>query len=258
MKKCFLGAAALLLPALCQAQFARTNDQLVVPPEYRTDIEKQRLDIIAGSSYLRGNVDSYSVNGGLRYALKMNQRNTLFVDADGMYTEFSRETKLDNTRGSALYIHAVKPSLNIYGWTAHGRNQFLDLKYRTTNGAGLCFHSFMPPVFSQFLAAFGPAFEYALYGDNTEKRFLRANGRLNFRIPLGDTVTIGEDFIYFGDMADFSDYRIYNEFYIQFAIKPEKLSFRITLTDEYENRPFMGVKNNDFTMTQGLVMHLGK
>ncbi|MFA5162426.1 MAG: DUF481 domain-containing protein [Elusimicrobiales bacterium] len=252
----FLVSALLAsaLPGPCMAQFMRADDQLVVPPEYRTSAEKQTLDIIAGSSYLRGNVDSYSVNGGLRYNLK----NTLYIDADAMYTEFDRETKLDKARANALYIYSVKPSLNIYGWASYGRNKFLDLKRRNTGGAGVCFHNFMPAVFSQFLLAFGPAYEYALYDNNSDKSMLRANGRINFRIPLGGLAELGGDFIYFGDTADFSDYRIYNETFILFAIRPDKLSFRISLTDEYENRPFAGVKNNDFTMTQSLVVHLGK
>jgi len=246
-----------LLPGLCRAQLSRTDDQYVLPPEYRP-AKKHSLDITAGSSYMSGNVDSLAVNGGLHYTLEMSRRNSVFLDGDGMLTKFNRQTLLDKRRATALYIFSAKPAMNIYAWTSYGHNRFLELDRRTTSGAGLCFHNFMPSVFSQFLVSAGPAYEYARYYDREEKRFLRANGRLNFMIPAGSFATIGEDFIYFGDTKNFGDYHFYNELYLQLTIKPDTLSYRLALVDEYENRPFAGVRSNDFSMTQGLVLHLGK
>ena len=104
----------------------------------------------------------------------------------------------------------------------------------------------------------GVAPEYALYYGGTQSRKFRANSRLVFRIPVSSFLSIGDDFIYFASFNDFSDYRIYNETFADFAIVTDKLSYRVTLTDEYENDPFPGIQNNDFTFAQGLSVHFGK
>ncbi|MFA6583926.1 MAG: DUF481 domain-containing protein [Elusimicrobiaceae bacterium] len=239
------------------AQAARTDDQRQTPPELWTSVEKQKLEIFANASRLTGNVDSSSFGGSLRYALKINPANSLFVEGASAYSAFNGSTQLEKSRISALYAYALSPSVNAYVWTAHAQNKFLNLHYRTTNGTGLCLHGFGGKIFDPILLSAGVAPEYELYYGGTQNRKFRANGRVVFRIPVGDFMTIGEDFIYFASFNNFSDYRIYNETYAELAIT-EKLSYRITATDEYDSRPFSGVKNNDFTLAQGLVVHLGK
>ncbi len=238
--------------------FARMDDLRASPPELWFNVEKQKLDIMASGNYMDGNTESRSVGGSLRYARKINQTNSLFVEGDNSYTSFSGNTLMDKFRGSVLYVYAAGPGVNIWAWSTHAHNYFLKLKYRTANGAGLCFHGFMPDIFSPSLVSVGILPEYARYDTGYETRIWRANGRLNFRIPVSGSMEIGNDFLYYGDVSDFSNYRIYNEFYAQFTIKPEKLSLRLALSDEYDSRPFAGVKKNDFSMTQSLVFHLGK
>jgi hypothetical protein len=39
-------------------------------------------------------------------------------------------------------------------------------------------------------------------------------------------------------------------------ITPQRLSFRTTLSDEYDSSPRPSVKRNDFTVNEALVIHL--
>ena len=69
-------ACLVVMPVLAMAQ-TRTNDQRQTPPELWTNVENYKLELSANASRVTGNVDSSSFGGDLRYALKMNQRNSL-------------------------------------------------------------------------------------------------------------------------------------------------------------------------------------
>lgn len=237
---------------------SRTDDQRQTPPELWTNVDKQKLVIFANANRNTGNVDSTSYGGNLRYALKFDDRNALFAEGSAAYSAYAGKTQMENGRLSALFVNAIAPSWNAYLWASAGQNRFLNLHYRTTEGAGLCYHGFWSAVFKPIMVSAGVAPEYAKYYGGSDYRKFRANARIVFRIPVTSFMSIGNDFIYFASFNNFSDYRIYNETFADFPIVADKLSYRITAVDEYENDPFPGIKNNDFTLTQGLVFQFGK
>ncbi|MCX5789499.1 MAG: DUF481 domain-containing protein [Elusimicrobia bacterium] len=59
-------------------------------------------------------------------------------------------------------------------------------------------------------------------------------------------------------LTDFHNYRLYTEIYLQLKVTEELLSFRVTWTDEYDSRPFPGIKPNDSSLNYTLVVHFGK
>jgi len=254
-------AAVLLLmtPSFALAQYSRTADQRQTPPELWNELEKQKLDIGFSANRVTGNVDSTFVGGSLRYGLRINGRNTILAEGSTAYNTYGGAITLDKRNISLLYTYSLTPWLNAYGWTAHAQNLFLSLRYRTTNGAGFCAHGpLLYGILDPVAFSLGVAPEYARYYDGEQSRKFRANARLVFRIPVSDTLTIGEDLVYFVKSDEFADFRIYSEAYADLVILPGKLSYRVTVTDEYDNRPFPGIKDNDFTLSQGLVVHLGK
>jgi len=253
----FILCALAFCPAKGNAQFSRMGDQRQTPPELWTDLVRQRLEVGLNAARVTGNVDSTLVAGTLRYAWKIDPRNSLFLEGATAYNTYGGTVTLDKRNISALYTYALAPWLNAYAWSAHAQNLFLDLKYRTTNGAGLCVHG-TTGVMKPVMFSLGAAPEYARYYNGEIKRKFRANSRLVFKIPVGDILTLSEDFIYFASFNDFADYRIYNEVYADLSIIADRLSYRLTVVDEYDNRPLSGIKRNDFTFTQGLVVHFGK
>ncbi|PIS46554.1 MAG: hypothetical protein COT17_07880 [Elusimicrobia bacterium CG08_land_8_20_14_0_20_51_18] len=66
------------------------------------------------------------------------------------------------------------------------------------------------------------------------------------------------DFTYTPRTADFSDYRIYSEFFLEFKVWKDKIAFRMTASDEYDSDPYAGVKKNDFGFFHSLVVKFSK
>ena len=237
--------------------YSRSDDVRVKPPQaYAGSTDK--LDIEGGFSYMEGNVDSRSLNGAVNYKVELSSRTELMVDGAANYSTFGDSTTMEKLHGSALYAYHLQPHWNLFAVSTHAHNRFLSLNYRTTNGAGICAHSFMPGPFDLFLLSLAVTPEYAYYSDRTIDRTTRALARLNFTAHPTDYLSIGFDGMYLPSFQDFGDYRLYAETFAQFKITPQTLSYKVTLSDEYDSAGRPGIKLNDFTATQAIVVHLGK
>lgn len=206
---------------------------------------------------MKGNVDHVGIGGGIDYMNRLNDKNQLFLEGDASYTSFADNILMDNMKASALYAYSVKPRLNLFLTSTHAKNRQLKLDYRTGNGAGACLHGFAPDIFKPILLSLAVTSEHEAFSDGSSHDALRALLRLNFKAPLTDYVSLGSDLMYTPALSTFSDHRFYLETFFQFKITPEKLFFRVTLADEYDSTPRLGVRRNDFAINYSLGLHLG-
>jgi len=149
--------AVVLGPVPSGAQnYARTDDLRTRPPELWFPWKEYGLDLRAGGSYLQGNVRSNSFSGGIEFTEKLARSQQVFVEGAQDYAKFNDNIVLDKTRGSLLYAYAPKPHWNLFALSTQARNRFLQIHYRTMNGGGVCYHSFLSG-FEHILASLADA-----------------------------------------------------------------------------------------------------
>lgn len=253
-------AAAFLAAALqpAAAQFTRTEDLRVRPPEAWQPHKVYGLTLSLGGGYLNGNVKNYSFNGGLEFDWKPAESHSLFLQAADNYVKYGDAAVTDKSRGSLLYAYAVKSRLNVFLQTTHSHDKFRSVKYRMTNTLGVCYHNFLPGVFKPVMLSAGLTPEYEKNSVGDVKRDFRLTGRVNFATALTPSVNMGGDVIYTPRTADTGDYRVYSEGFLEFKVWKESVAFRITATEEYDSAPFPGVRKNDFGLTHALVVKFAK
>lgn len=257
MKQLIVAALLLACPRGAWAQFSRGEDIRTKPPERWAPVTKLGLDLRGGGSYLSGNVRQTGYFGGLEYIQKFASRHQFMLEGAEDYSKFNDVKVMDKSRGSVLYAYSLAPRWNAYAASTQGQNRFTRIRYRTTNGAGLCYHSFVP-FLNPVLVSAAVTPEYEAFFGGGQRHTTRATGRLNFGVPVSEHASLNTDFWYLPSLTDFHNYRLYTEIYLQLKVTEELLSFRVTWTDEYDSRPFPGIKPNDSSLNYTLVVHFGK
>lgn len=257
MRKALL-SALLFCAAPAAAQFTRTEDLRVRPPEAWKPHEVYGLDLSLGGSYLNGNVRSRSFTGGLEFDYKPAERHSLYLQASDSYVKYGDAAVTDKSKGSLLYAYAVKPQWNLFLQTTHSHDKFRSVLYRMTNTAGVCHHNFLPGVLKPVMVSAGLTPEYEKDASGVIRRDMRGTARVNFSTQVTDTVKLNGDFIYTPRLSDTGDARVYSEGFLEFKVWKESVAYRVTATSEYDTRPAPGVKRGDFGLTHALVIKFSK
>ncbi|MCX5794198.1 MAG: DUF481 domain-containing protein [Elusimicrobia bacterium] len=261
--RCLFAVASALFafalgPAPSRAQnYARTDDLRTRPPELWFPWQEYGLDLRAGGGYLQGNVRSNSFSGGAEFTAKLARDHQVFLEAAEDYARFGDNIVLDKTKGSVLYAYSVQPRWNLFALSTQARNRFLQVRYRTMNGGGVCYHSFLPG-FDHILASYAVTPDYEAFNSGLIRQTVRSQARLNFAFPVSPFAKVGADFIYMPSFSEFANYVIYSETYLQLKVTKDRLSFKIAFIDEYDSRPFAGIQKNDRTLNYSLLMHFGR
>jgi len=258
LKKLAFAAVLLTVSCLAQAQFTRTEDLRVRPPEAWKPHQLYGLDFVLGGGYLNGNVRNFSLNGGLEFDWKPAGKHSVFVQASDNYVKYGDAAVTDKAKGSLLYAYALKPHLNLFLQTTHSHDEFRSVNYRMTNTAGVCFHNFLQGLLKPVMLSAGLTPEYEENSDGTISRDLRGTARFTYASALTDTVKLNTDFLYIPRLADAADYRLYLETFFELKVWKDAVAFRITVSEEYDSRPYPGVKKNDFGLAHALVVKFAK
>jgi hypothetical protein len=249
---------AVTLPSLQQARAeSRVADTLPEAPEHRSTAKNVSLELVAGGAYLQGNVENLAGNGSLSLVAKLAERHQIFVDASGTYSKFGTKVVMDRQQGALMYALALQTHLNVFVYTTHARNRFLDLDYRTSNSLGLCWHNFAPTISRVILLSIGLTPEYQRWRDQTSEFAWRGTARLAFDVDVNAYTSTGLDATYTPVLHSLQAFRVFGTAYAQAKITPEVLSFRLAITDEYDSRPRRGVRKNDLSIVPSLVVKLG-
>ena len=256
-----LAVTAVLLSVLggaARAQFTRTEDLRVRPPEAWKPHELYGLDLTLGGGYLNGNVKNFSLAGGLEFDWKPAARHSIFVQASDNYVKYGDVAVTDKSKGSLLYAYALKPHLNFFLQTTHSHDKFRSVNYRMTNTAGVCFHNFLKGGLKPLMLSAGLTPEYEENNDGTIARDFRGTARATFSSALTGTVKFNGDVLYTPKISSTADYRVYSEAFLELKVWKDSIAFRITASDEYDSKPYAGVKMNDFGLSHALVVKFAK
>ena len=260
-KNCFTAIFCFsLILALSGCVFAdsRLEDTRARPPERWAPIKDYGMDAELGGMRMQGNVDRMDINSSLDFRTTYRERHQLFLEWDSDYTTFGGNEKFDKIRGSILYAYALQPHVNIFIHSTYGHNDALKLRYRTKNGfPGVCFHDYFKNIFSTFMVSTSFVTVHEAYKNGVERAINRMGNRLNFSGPISEHTSYSSDFYYVPRFKNFRDYYMSWVSYLEFKITPDRLSFRVTVADEYESKPVVpGIRRNDLSMRYSVIMHL--
>jgi len=250
-----LVAAALAAGSPAQAQ-SRTSDLIPEAPERRATTGNVGLTASLGGAYIEGNVEGRVIAGQAAFVARAG-RHQFFSDARGEYRRFGELFLGDRQEGSLLYAYAVRPWLNVYAYSTHARNRFLELDYRTSNSLGVCFHSFLAPTVDAILVSLGATPEYERWSDGARERTWRSTARLQIEEAMTKTSRVGLDVTYTPSLGDVGDYRLFGGSFLEVNITPALLRFRLTIEYEYDARPRPGVLRQDLRVLPSLALVLG-
>lgn len=247
----------LLFAGTAAAQ-ARTEDVRVKPPESWPKRESYGLELNLGASYSEGNTEHRGLSGGLDFNTTLGGTHQFFVQASKDYAGYGGSAVVDKDKGAFMYAYRLADRWNVFMTSTHARNKMLKLNYRTANGVGVCFHNFWRGALDPVLLSLAVTPEYEKFDDGAERGPVRGSLRLNFKRAATPHMSLGADLMYMPRLSEASDYRLFGEAYAQFKITDDALSFRVSVTDEYESRPRPGVKYNDLSTGAAVVLKLGK
>jgi len=253
-----IAALIFLMCGNVSAQFTRTEDLRVRPPEAWKQHDLYGLDLSVGGGTLSGNVDSKSFYGSLEFDLKPAERHSVFVQASDNYVSYGGDEQTDKSKGSLLYAYALTGNYNAFFQTTHSHDRFLGVHYRMTNTVGICHHNFLPGILRPIMVSAGLTPEYNDDYEDGVKNEFRGTLRINFNMPVTGNIRFKGDIIYSPLFSDMSDYRVYSEGFVEFDVWKEAMAYRITVTGEYDSSPASNVKKSDFGLMQALVFRFSK
>lgn len=253
-------AAALLAPAgarLVHADmFSQADDIRVAAPEEKSVMNKWRVNTDIGGQWLDGNTDNEMVSLGLAAGLSIDQENEVFLDVEGVYSDFNDTVVLDKQKASLLYAYKAAPKWNVFYFTTHAHNRFLSLDYRMTHAAGLCRHGLLPG-WERALVSLALLDEREWWADDVSESKLRAALSLNCRKKISEHAYVAFEADYFPSLNEFSDYRAYGELYLELKVTEERVAFRVSLSQEYDSKPREGIRKSDIAVMPSLSFKFG-
>jgi len=253
-------ATFLVVSLWCVSSWAaesRVGDTVPEAPERRERERDARLKLSLGGTYAAGNVDNVALRGKLDAFWRVAAGHELFVDGSGIYSAFGGAAVLDRQRGALLYAWAAHDNINLFAYTTHARNRFLELDYRTSNSLGVCWHGFLPDVFGVLLVSIGVTPEYEMWQGSDNELELRGTLRLDFDLALNEYAKVGLDVTFTPVFADPGDFRVFGDAFVEVKVSEKMFSLRLAFLDEYDSRPRSGVERNDFAIVPELVIEIG-
>lgn len=203
-----------------------------------------------GFATAQGNSESLLVTADLASDYRGTE-NELFLHLGGAYGENAGETNAENARASAQYNRLF--SERWYGAVAT-RLQYDSVAlvdYRVAPRAALGYY-FVRTDAVQLSFEAGPGYLWEEVGGLAADYFtVEALQKLSWKIT--DTISIGETLGYIGSPEDFNDYLILATAFVDVAMT-DRVSFRASVTNTFDNTPAAGAKSNDLILTGGIAV----
>lgn len=171
------------------------------------------------------------------------------IRASALVNGVSAETA-EAVRGGVSYDHNVSPRLFINVFNDYEYDRFQNLDLRFVIGGGLGYH-FVKTERSTFDLLGGVDFNHSTFNTPLTRSTAEAYWGDEYSLKVSSATTLVQSFRMFNDLKDTGTQRI--NFDIGSATKLSKwLTWNLSLSDRYLNRPAPGRKTNDFLYTTGI------
>lgn len=203
-----------------------------------------------GFSTAQGNSEALLVTADL-LAEHRSAEDELFLNANGAYGENSGVKNVENVRAGAQYNRFFNDS-----WYGAVATRFLYdsvslVDYRLMPRAALGYY-FVKTDAVQLSFEAGPGYIWEEVGGIAADYFtVEALQKLSWKVS--DTISIGETLGYIGSPENFDDYLILATAFVDVAMS-DRVSFRTSVTNTFDNTPAAGAQSNDLILSAGFAV----
>lgn len=223
----------------------------------REKIERRKRrwerEISAGANVTRGNSDITKVNIGIKGKYK-KEKITLNLNADGDYGESEGKKNLERLSGESQFNYnwGRKSFWFVVGTANHDDMASLDYRLVVSPGMGYKIISTDKPNLS---VEIGPAYMAEQYRNESGDGYIaiRLGQKLEYIINQYSKVT--QQCYFLTNVSNIEDTIIHAEIAVE-SVLTKRLNLRITLKDDFVNRPGAEAEKNDLYLISSLVLKL--
>lgn len=178
-----------------------------------------------------------------------------WAEASMNYAQASGVKNTNKTYTHLRYIHTLleKKELNYELFAQSQTDEFTKVKHRLLGGGGLRYHIFDKMVGKLFVGG-GVFYEFINYTTaiDPKENNVRANLYISYAKDLAADSKIGYVGYYQPKLSNFRDYIVTNALELQVHIY-QKFFTSIKVSYNFDSKPAIGVKKDDFTQTTSIV-----
>ncbi|MBK8093684.1 MAG: DUF481 domain-containing protein [Verrucomicrobiaceae bacterium] len=203
-----------------------------------------------GFTMAKGNADNLALTVNYDTAWRSATDEFLF-GLIGIYGQANGTTNTQSLLLNSAYNHLLNERWYAGASLGFMHNEPADLAYRFTPGLNLGVYFIRNDRVKLSVEA-GPAGVFENQGGQSRSYFaFQAGEKLSWKI--NDTFTIGQSLYYNAAVSDWSDSYLIATAFLDTALG-DNLSFRLGITNNYDNQPAAGFKKNDFILSSGIAV----
>lgn len=209
--------------------------------------------VTAGYNALTGNTRTRQLSAGLFINRNRYHMDEVTAKGDIYYSSSDRKMNTQKWYGMGRYAFSFGKTRMWYNFykVEAGHDRFADIDYRIVPTGGLGYWLYDLPRL-KVMAEAGVGFEHTDYRSQTKDRNEAVLvPRAFLEKKLFANSKISQDIYFYNPVDDLSDYRLRSETVFTVSLN-EKLSLRLSLTDDYNSKPPKDTRKNDMRFVSGL------
>ena len=171
------------------------------------------------------------------------------------YEESENDVKTANKGNFFMDIdHDLNPTWAVFIFSDTSYDEFRNIDLREALGVGAKYTFFREKIDGKTKKAsvsYAVLYDYEKLEDGTDSEEARSSLRVKYVTPVTANSTFQHVTFYKPAFSDMKDYLIKSETSF-WVVMSKTISLKITLKDDYDNRPPAGVEQNDLTTTTAL------
>lgn len=202
-----------------------------------------------GFTLTQGNSDTVLATANL-LGLKKWEANELSAGLNASYGEVEGVQNNGMTRGTVQYNRILNDGKSyFYGKADLLHDAIADVNYRFSVSPGYGYYFLKNDKFN-LSAEFGPGFISEKVG-GIQDEYMTVRVGEKFEYKISDRARLWQSLEYLPQVDDFENFLLVGEIGVESDLT-EKLSLRVSLQDNFDNRPAPGRKSNDLRLVTGL------
>lgn len=244
-------------PLLHASPWQRTADQRTALPEKVTASNRKNwgLDAALGYTQFSGNVEQTSANADITY-FTLGEKSSFYWQTGAIYGLSKDVVTQNQGRTVFRYDWIQTEQFKYFAFNTHAFNKFLKINYRGTVGVGP-WYDFIGDNWKNGISL-APTYLYENFDGYGNEQGWWMSLRNYYIIKVSESTTTGLDLFYLFRTNDPNDQQIFFQPFLEVAIKPDRLSLKISYVGETDTRPKPGVKSTDFNYYTTLVLKFGE
>lgn len=224
-----------------------------VPEAKKTTEVIWQRELSLGYNKSSGNTKTNQLSLSLFVNRKIEQVNEFTLKGDTYYSSSNEKMDTQKWSGMIRYAYSFGENKRWYKFykfeTDHDRFANIDYRIIPVVGIGHWFYD-LPEI--KLMAELGMGLEHTVYRDQTEDSDeIILTPRAFLEREIFDNSKLSQNILLYPNVEDFSIYRIRSETTLATSLN-QKLTWHLSLIDDYNSNPFGSAKSNDLRLISSL------